>query len=79
MANVLKLEKNNSGNFQFIAKDDIDVGKTILIEKPFSAHSSTDFSSRCNNCIQENTNLLPYNYCTHAMFCIECKNSLSYK
>lgn len=77
MADVLAIERDSNDEFLVIAKEDIDIGKTILVEKAFSTYLYSQHQSRCNACLKENTNLIPCSNCTVAMFCNdECKNNV---
>lgn len=69
MANVLKLERNADGTHSVIAKEDIDVGKTIAVDKAFSSSIYMCFGWRCNICLKSIANLVPCPKCTVAMFC----------
>lgn len=76
MANVLKIERNVAGDLSVVAKEDIDIGQTVVLGKPFLVYLYSHFAWKCNICLKDNTNLLPCNKCTKAMFCgAECQSN----
>lgn len=76
MANVLKIDRDADGKLSLFANEDIDVGQTIVVEKAFTKYLYSKFGLRCSVCLKSNTNLIPCNKCTIAMFCSdECRNS----
>lgn len=76
MANVLKFEQNAKSSPIMVAKDDIEVGKTIAAEKAFTTCLYTKFDWRCNICLKGDTNLIPCEKCNAAMFCSKsCQDS----
>lgn len=77
LANVLNVEKDEAGNYTATAKEDIGVGKTITVEKPFTTYSIMGHNLRCNICLKRNGNLVPCDRCTSAMFCHDkCKDNM---
>lgn len=73
MANVLKVEKNTDGKHSVIAKQDIDVGKTIIVEDTLK-FIHINFERRCTICLKKEPNLVPCKKCAIAKFCsIECQ------
>lgn len=75
IANVLNFEKSHEGHVVVIAKENIDVGKTVIIEKAFTTCLYSPFGWRCNICLKDNANLRPCKKCNLAMFCSEeCQN-----
>lgn len=77
LANVLNVVKKGKNNFTVTAKEDIGVGKTITVEKAFSTLSLMGNDMKCNICLKRNTNLVPCNRCTSALFCHDkCKNNI---
>lgn len=75
MANVLDIHYTTEFGFHLVAKCDIDVGKTILVEELYSYVPVAD-ESRCSVCGKEEpTNCIPCDACSEVMFCTEeCKN-----
>lgn len=69
MANVLKIERNDDGEYVMVAKEDIDIGKTIVLEKIFLKYLSAERAQKCNICLKSYTNLFPCDKCSAAMFC----------
>lgn len=76
MANVVSIKRDDKGKLSLVANTDIDVGKTIAIEKAFTTCLYTRFGWRCILCLKQNSNLVPCKTCNVAMFCHdECENS----
>lgn len=69
MANVLKYDRDANGNLGVFAKEDIDVGQTIVAEKGLVNYLYWRPGWKCNICLKERTNLVPCKKCTAAMFC----------
>lgn len=75
MANVLKVQQtdgSNGSNYMVVAKQDIDVGQTIVVDDAMFPYVYNHFGLRCNICLKENENLVPCNECATAMFCPNC-------
>lgn len=69
MANVLKVQQTNkNGNCVVVAKQDIDVGKTIVVQDAMFPYLYKKFGSKCNICLKGNENLVPCEACVVAMF-----------
>ncbi|XP_037025543.1 uncharacterized protein LOC119066935 [Bradysia coprophila] len=89
MANVLDLQYNSEFDIHVVAKRDIDVGKTIIVE-PFYAYVPGTDESGCSVCGKsEPSNFIPCDTCAETMFCskecaktshhnIECINGVFY-
>lgn len=76
-ANVLRMERDEHGNYSTVAKEDIDIGKVVIVEKAFVSCLNDGSETRCCNCLKIKTNLTPCNKCTNAMFCSdECQASV---
>lgn len=76
MANVLKIDRDDDGDFTVIAKEDIGVGETIVVEKAFITSVFIRNGLKCHICLKESTNLMPCTKCTVAMFCSEqCRDN----
>lgn len=71
MANVLKIERDAEGNLALFAREDIDVGQTIVKEKPLITYLYWRHGWQCNICLKGYVNLVPCKKCTVAMFCSE--------
>lgn len=75
LANNLEIERSDTFGRHITAKEDIDVGKTILIEKSFVSRTGSDKEIRCNICLRSESNFVPCKQCTDGLFCIgECEN-----
>lgn len=76
MANVLEFGVDSEGDAVLFAKEDIDVGETIVVEKPFMTYVYSHYGGECNICLKDRANLIPCKKCTKAMFCSEeCQSS----
>ncbi|XP_031640447.1 uncharacterized protein LOC116352190 [Contarinia nasturtii] len=76
MANVLQIDKDKNNEFCVTAKEDIDVGKTVVVDEPFEKYIYRDYARKCNICLKGNTNLMPCKMCPLALFCSEeCQKS----
>lgn len=69
LANMLKIERNHEFGLHVTATADIDVGRTVLLEKAFIAVSN-DTEQRCSKCFSSQTNLVPCKKCARALFCV---------
>lgn len=77
MANVLKVEEDRNGKTTVVAKEDIDIGQVLVVEKSFISILFNGFEMKCNICLKSLTNLVPCDTCTDAMFCsAECQKSV---
>lgn len=73
MANVLELKLDASNRAYIVAKVDIDVGKTVVLEESFIAVTNCYDKTCCATCLNEIRNFVPCNRCTDAVFCsISC-------
>lgn len=74
LANVLDIQRDVDGNYSVVAKEDLDVGQTIVVEDALkSIHLG--YGERCNICLKSMVNLIPCEKCTVAMFCsTECRH-----
>lgn len=90
MANVLQMECNKEFGRHFVAKCDIDVGKTIVVDEAFvTTHMMQGGLNICSACFKNATNFIACTNCTEALFCdqscaehdlhkIECNNVCSH-
>lgn len=69
MANVLELKFDGNERAYIVAKADIDVGKTILVEESFVAITNCYDKTCCATCLKEMRNFIPCQKCTDAVFC----------
>lgn len=72
-SDTIDLQMQN-GRYSIAAKQDIDVGKIIAVDKAFTKTLYTIYGWKCNICLKSavQTNLVPCKRCTTAMFCREC-------
>lgn len=78
MANVLKIERDQTAKWQIAAKKDIRVGQIILVEKSFVSTFTESFQ-KCCVCSIALTNLVPCNKCARALLCPTCSGSILHK
>lgn len=72
-ADVLQIQHNDEFGYHVVAKCDIDVGKTVVVEECFSSYSSID-QNGCCTCQRIYSNFIPCDKCTSVVFCnTECK------
>lgn len=75
MTNVLKIERDINGAYSVVAKEDIHVGQTVVVEENSIKYVHQRFGLRCNICLKSCMNLIPCRRCPIAMFCsVECQN-----
>lgn len=71
MANVLQIECNEKFGRHFVAKSDIEVGKTILMEEAFIAkvpQTPKSTTVMCDTCFKTSMNFIACDQCT-VLFC----------
>lgn len=71
MANVLDVQQNAEFGRYIVAKCDIDVGQTVLVEESFVSVAMCNDRIQCNTCLQTMNNFIPCTNCTDMMFCDE--------
>lgn len=69
MANVLELKFDGKKRTCIVAKVDIDVGKTVLLEESFTSIANGYSKTCCATCLHEIRNFIPCRMCTGAVFC----------
>lgn len=75
MADVLELKFDVKNRACIVAKVDIDVGKTVLLEESFTSITNCYNKTCCATCLIEIRNFIPCRMCTDAVFCsTECFN-----
>lgn len=57
-----------------MAKEDIDVGLRVVLEKAFVSLVFDRFSWKCNICLKEYGNFKPCDKCSVALFCENCQS-----
>lgn len=72
MANVLKVQTDQHGDYMIVAKQDIDVDRTIVVEDAMFPYLLKRYGLKCNICLKGNENLVPCKTCAIAMFCSNC-------
>lgn len=76
MANALKIERGDDGEYSVVAVKDIDIGETVVVEKVFHLYLYELQAQKCNICLKSYTNLVPCDRCSAAMFCSdECRTN----
>lgn len=68
MANVLEFGRNSKGDVVMKAKEDIAVGKTVVVDKAYTTYLYSRFVEQCHICLKNDANLIPCKKCTVAMF-----------
>lgn len=72
-ADVLQIQHNKEFGYHVIAKCDIDVGKTVVVEKCFTSCTIIN-QNGCATCQRVRSNFIPCEKCTSVQFCDEeCK------
>lgn len=76
MAKALKFERVNGGEYNCVAREDIDIGQTVVVEKVFHLYLCEWHAQKCTICLKGYTNLVPCDRCSAAMFCSdECQTN----
>ncbi|XP_031619051.1 SET and MYND domain-containing protein DDB_G0273591-like [Contarinia nasturtii] len=74
MADAIEIQQNKEFGRHIVARCDIDVGQTILVEENFVSTFSSFDRINCYECMQTMKNFLPCNTCVDVMFCsVECE------
>lgn len=71
MADALEIQQNEEFGRHVIAKCDIDVGQTVLVEDNFVSFASAIDRIQCYTCLQAMKNFIACSNCTDVMFCSE--------
>lgn len=75
MANVLEIQRNDEYGRHVVAKCDIDVGQTVLVEENFVSIAAGFDRVNCFECLQIKQNFIPCATCSDAVFCsVDCQN-----
>lgn len=69
MADVLEIQRSDQFGRHIVAKADIPVGQTILIEEIFVGVAACEAIAHCFQCLRTMQNLIPCTGCSDAMFC----------
>lgn len=67
--------KMQNGRNVIAARQAIDVGEVVAVDKAFTKTLFTIYGWKCQICLKSNTNLVPCKRCTTAMFCHECNEN----
>ncbi|XP_031638613.1 SET and MYND domain-containing protein 4-like [Contarinia nasturtii] len=70
-ANVLNIENNEQYGRHIVATEDIEVGKTVMVDQNYFANSSKRYT-RCNICLRSDENLKPCQKCSFTLICPKC-------
>lgn len=75
MADVLAIHQNERFGRHMVAKCDIDVGQTVLVEENYVSLTGNVDRVQCYTCMQSMKNFIACSKCTDVMFCSEkCQN-----
>lgn len=69
LANVLKIQRNREYGMHIVATEDIDVGKTVVMERAFMTVAVGN-EQRCSKCFRTHTNLVPCKKCTVSTYIV---------
>lgn len=75
MGDVIEIAKSTNGKHAIYAKQNIEVGKIVAIDKGFTKTLFMIYGWKCNICLKSNTNLVPCKKCTTSMFCHNCNDN----
>lgn len=76
-ANSIEMKNAKNGGKKIVAKRDLEIGQTVIIEQPYELVPETPFNYRhCSNCFKADANLIPCRKCNRVMFCSqECHDA----
>lgn len=69
MANVLEIRENEKFGRHIIAKEDIEVGKVVMVPDIFASATTSDTLTTCRTCNQIERNFVACADCSNTMFC----------
>ncbi|XP_037046215.1 SET and MYND domain-containing protein 4-like [Bradysia coprophila] len=75
MASVVDFRSNDVSGRHIVATEDIEIGKTVMVEQCYFGVTQYDHYKICNICLKVNQNLVPCSKCTSALFCPDCKEN----
>lgn len=73
MANVLEVQTSPTGEPMVVAKQDIDVDQTIVVEDLMFPYPLKRLGMQCNICLKRCENFVPCKTCAVAIFCPKCE------
>ncbi|XP_031628273.1 uncharacterized protein LOC116344043 [Contarinia nasturtii] len=80
LANTVKIEKiADKDDPTVVAKQKIDVGEIVAVDKAFCKTLFAIYGWKCNICLKSNLNLMPCQRCTVTMICRDCKDNNLHK
>ncbi|XP_057654662.1 SET and MYND domain-containing protein 4-like isoform X1 [Diorhabda carinulata] len=75
-SNILEIEISDVQGRYVVAKENIEIGDVLAVEKPFCHVLASEFFTHCHECLKLCYNLLPCPNCTQVLYCsIECQNN----
>lgn len=70
MANVVQMKWNEDFGRHFVAKENIDAGKNVIVEEAFVVMEiMVEHTNICSNCLKNSTNFIACANCTKSLFC----------
>lgn len=75
-SNVLDIKTSDVQGRYVIAKENIEIGDVLAVEKPFCHVLASEFFTHCHECLILCYNLLPCPNCTQVLYCsTECQKN----
>lgn len=76
LANVCKIEFDETNGRHIVATNDIPAGQTILVEHAFTSRLIGTQHINCSACLKTSMNFIACAHCTNALFCnSDCANA----
>ncbi|XP_031618310.1 SET and MYND domain-containing protein 4-like [Contarinia nasturtii] len=75
LANVLDIQINDEFGRHIVATEDIEIGKTVMVDQCYIGVTKYDHYKSCKICLKQNQNLIPCKKCISSMFCFDCKEN----
>lgn len=69
MADVLEIQQNDEFGRYVVARSDIEIGQTVLVEENFVSIAAGYDRVNCFECLQIKKNFIPCATCSDALFC----------
>ncbi|CAG9832959.1 unnamed protein product [Diabrotica balteata] len=67
--NLLEIQSTPTQGRHVVAKENIEIGDILAVEKPFCHILASEFYSHCHECLRLSYNLLPCSNCTQVFYC----------